>query len=156
MKIYLAADHAGFKLKEKVRELLIKEGHGITDFGATELNEEDDYPDFIWRAADNISQDYNHGDTESRAIIIGGSGQGEAMTANRFSNVRAAVYYGGPQENLKFSRIDNDANVLAIGARFVKDEEAMAAIELWLKTPFSNEERHKRRIAKIEDYSAGK
>jgi ribose 5-phosphate isomerase B len=152
MKIYLAADHAGFELKEKVKEVLMKEGHEITDFGAASLIEGDDYPDFVWKAADAISQDYNHGELETRAIVFGGSGEGEAMIANRFANVRAAVYYGGNTELIRLSRDHNDANVLSFGARFVSTEEALAAIELWLHTPFSNEERHKRRLAKIEDY----
>ena len=156
MKIYLAADHAGFELKEKVKGALAKEGHEITDFGANELKPEDDYPDFMWKAAENISKDYTQGETNSRAILFGGSGQGEAMIANRFSDVRAAVYYGGDTKILKLSREHNDANTLAIGARFVNEKEAMEAIDLWLKTDFSNEERHRRRIAKIEDYPAPK
>lgn len=156
MKIYLAADHAGFELKEKVKDMLAKEGHEITDFGATELNNADDYPDFMWRAAENISKDYDHGDVDARAILFGGSGQGEAMVANRFANARAAVWYGGPLDIIKLSREHNDANMLAIGARFVNEKEALEAVELWLHTPFSNEERHKRRIAKLEDYPVGK
>jgi ribose 5-phosphate isomerase B len=156
MKIYLAADHAGLELKERVKETLAKEGHEITDFGASSFNEADDYPDFIWRAADNISQDYNHGDTDARAIVFGGSGQGEAMLANRFPNARAAVYYGGNSEILKLSREHNDANILSVGARFLSAEEALEAIELWLKTPFSGDERHTRRLAKLEDLSLGK
>lgn len=156
MKIYLAADHAGFELKEKVKEVLAKEGHKITDFGASSYEPEDDYPDFVWRAADNISHDYMHGDTDSRAVIFGGSGQGEAMIANRFANVRAAVYYGGNMDILKVSREHNDANVLSLGARFLKASEAIDAVNLWLATPFSGDVRHKRRLAKLEDYPAAK
>lgn len=159
MKIYLASDHAGFELKEKVKEVLTKEGHEVTDFGANSLDNNDDYPDFVWRAADNISHDYVHGDVDSRAIIFGGSGQGEAILANRFANVRAMTYYApskGPVNIIEDSRSHNDSNVLSIGARFLSTEEALEAIELWLKTPFSNEERHKRRLAKIEDLSVGR
>lgn len=156
MKIYLGSDHAGFELKEKVKIFLADKGHVVIDFGANEFNAEDDYPDFIWKVADNISQDYNNGDTDSKAIIFGGSGQGEAIIANRFANVRAAVFYGGDKEIVKLSREHNDTNVLSIGARFVSENEAKEAIELWLNTEFSGDERHKRRIAKIEDYPSVK
>jgi ribose 5-phosphate isomerase B len=156
MKIYLASDHAGCELKERVKEALAKEGHELTDFGAATYNPDDDYPDFVWRAAENISHDYMHGDTDSRAIIFGGSGEGEAMLANRFADVRAAAYYGGNTEILRLSREHNDANTLSIGARFVSEKEALEAIQLWLATDFSNEERHKRRLAKLEDLSVGK
>jgi ribose 5-phosphate isomerase B len=156
MKVYLASDHAGFELKEKAKEVLVKDGYDVIDFGANYLDHNDDYPDFIWRAADNISQDYNHGDVETRAIIFGGSGQGEAILANRFPNVRAVVYYGGNLEIVKLSREHNDANVLSMGARFINTEEALEAIKLWLASQFSNEERHRRRLAKIEDYPVTK
>lgn len=146
-KIYLASDHAGFELKNKIKEFLIEKGFEVEDKGALEYNETDDYPDFISLAAKEISQNPNN-----KAIIFGGSGQGEAMTANHFSNVRTAVYYGGNLEIIKLSREHNDANILSIGARLVDEDEAKEAIELWLNTEFSNEERHIRRIRKIEEF----
>lgn len=145
MKIYLATDHAGFNLKEAVKKFLIKKDYSIEDCGAFVFNPEDDYPDFIKLAARAVSQDEkNH-----RAIIFGGSGQGEALVANRFKNVRAAVFYGGSLEIIKLSREHNDANVLSLGARFLSEKEALKAVELWLKTGFSNEPRHRRRLLKL-------
>ncbi|MCF6276944.1 MAG: RpiB/LacA/LacB family sugar-phosphate isomerase [Candidatus Magasanikbacteria bacterium] len=143
-KIYLATDHAGFELKEKIKQFLIERNFEIEDKGAVEHNEKDDYPDFISLVAKEISQNPN-----KKAIIFGGSGQGEAMAANRFPNVRAVVFYGGNLEIIKLSREHNDANILSIGARFLNEEEAKTAIELWLNTEFTNEERHIRRIEKI-------
>ncbi|TSC89604.1 MAG: ribose 5-phosphate isomerase B [Parcubacteria group bacterium Gr01-1014_3] len=144
MKIYLAADHAGFELKEKVKKFLQEKGHEVQDFGASEYSELDDYPDFMIPAAKALSEN-----PENRAIFIGGSGQGEAMVANRQKNVRAAVYYGGNTEIVRLSREHNNSNLLAIGARFVAEDEALKAIDLWLGTPFTGEERHVRRLAKF-------
>lgn len=154
MNIYLAADHAGFKLKEKIKVYLRRQGYAVKDFGAFKLDPNDDYPDFIRKAATAVSGDPEN----SRAIILGGSGQGEAMVANRYKGVRAVVYYGEPSEALakdgqlsiiRLSREHNDANMLSIGARFVEEKDALRAVKLWLETPFSNEERHKRRISKF-------
>ena len=87
---------------------------------------------------------------ESRGIVIGMSGQGEAMCANRFKNVRAAVYYGGSIEIVRLSREHNDANILSLGARFIEANEALETVKLWLETPFSGDERHVRRITKLD------
>lgn len=146
MKIFLGADHAGFELKEKIKEFLAGLGHEIIDHGAFEFKADDDYPDFIRLAAEAVSKDL-----ESRGIIFGGSGQGEAMVANRYKGVRAAVYYGGTEEIIKLSREHNDANVLSLGARFIDEKTAKDAVKLWLETSFNGEERHKRRIAKIDN-----
>jgi ribose 5-phosphate isomerase B len=149
MKIYIASDHAGFELKEKLREWLVKEGYELKDFGAFSYNDKDDYPDFIRGVAEAVA----HDPEQSRGIILGGSGQGEAMAANRFKKVRAAVYYGGKEDAVKLSREHNDANVLSLGARFLKEEEAKRAVKLWLQTDFNPEgenERHLRRIKKID------
>ncbi len=145
MKVYLATDHAGFELKEKIKEFLVKEGFEVKDFGAYSLDLEDDYPDFISKAAQAISKDPG-----SRAIILGGSGQGEAMVANKFPGVRAAVYYGKIEQVPCLTRQHNDSNVLSLGARFLKEEEAIEAVKLFLETPFSGEPRHVRRIEKIK------
>lgn len=146
MKVYLATDHAGFELKEKIKQFLQKEGHQIEDCGAYEYNEDDDYPDFISKAAEKVSKD-----PTSKAVILGASGQGEAIVANKFPNIRCAVYYGGQMEMPKLTRQHNDSNILSLGARFLTEEDAIKAVRLFLDTPFTNEERHIRRIKKIID-----
>jgi len=146
MKIYFASDHAGFEMKEKLKEYLKGEGYEVEGLGDFVYNENDDYPDFISKAALAVAQD-----SDSRGVILGGSGQGEAIVANKVKGIRAAVYYGGPEDIVKLSREHNDANVLSLGARFLSQEEAEKAVDLWLKTSFSGEERHKRRIEKITE-----
>ena len=148
MKIYLGGDHAAFPLKEKIKEYLTRDlGYETEDKGALNFDGLDDYPDFIKPVARAVASDPER----SLGIIMGGSGQGEAMVANRFKGVRATVYYGGPEEIIKLSREHNDANILSIGARFVSENDILQAIKLWLNTPFSGEERHTRRIAKIDE-----
>ena len=145
MKIYLAADHAGFELKEGVKKWFKELGYQVRDEGAFEYNEADDYPDFIKIAAKQVSSDPD----DSRAIIFGGSGQGEAIVANRFPFVRAVVYCGD-EKLLTLSRAHNNANVLAIGGRFFTVEQAIEVIKRWLIVDFTGEERHLRRIEKID------
>ena len=135
--IVLATDHAGFELKEHVKRFLIKKGYDIKDFGALEYDGLDDYPDFILPAAKYISEHKLIG------IIFGGSGQGEAMAANRINGIRAAVFYNGPDEIVELSRLHNNANILSIGARFVSNQEVEKVIELWLSTNFE-EGRHEK------------
>lgn len=142
--IYLATDHAGLELKEKIKLFLEKEGYEVKDFGAFELNEQDDFPDFISLAAEAVSKS-----PQDKAIVLGGSGQGEAMLANKFPNVRAAVYYGSLEQMPALIRQHNDANVLSLGARFLDEQQGLEAVKLFLETPFTNEERHVRRIEKI-------
>ena len=141
--IVLATDHAGFELKEHVKRFLIKKGYDIKDFGALKYDGLDDYPDFILPAAKYISEHKLIG------IIFGGSGQGEAMAANRINGIRAAVFYNGPDEIVELSRLHNNANILSIGARFVSNQEVEKIIELWLSTDFE-EGRHKKRINKLD------
>ena len=141
--IVLATDHAGFELKEHVKRFLIKKGYDIKDFGALEYDGLDDYPDFILPAAKYISEHKLIG------IIFGGSGQGEAMAANRINGIRAAVFYNGPDEIVELSRLHNNANILSIGARFVNNQEVEKVIELWLSTDFE-EGRHEKRIQKLD------
>ncbi|MFA6158098.1 MAG: RpiB/LacA/LacB family sugar-phosphate isomerase [Candidatus Paceibacterota bacterium] len=145
MKIFIASDHAGFELKRFLLERLSLEGHDVRDLGAKSYDAEDDYPDFISLVAKEVS----HQPSLVRGIVIGGSGQGEAICANKFYGVRAAVYYGGNMDIVKLSREHNDANVLALGARFLSPEEALRATTLWIGTAFSGDERHKRRIQKL-------
>jgi len=146
MNIYLASDHAGFELKEKLKGWLKELGYSISDEGAFSLVPDDDYPDYIRIAAKQVASDPDN----SRAIVIGGSGQGEAIVCNREKGVRAAVYYGGPLEIVTLSRLHNNANVLSLGARFVTVSQAEEAVKLWLNTEFPAEERHVRRISKID------
>lgn len=145
MKIYIGTDHAGFELKEHLVSFLRGLGHDVEDLGAHSLEPLDDYPDFIFPVAEAVA-----GDLESRGIILGGSGQGEAMCANRVKGVRAAVYYGGALDIAVLSREHNNANILSLGARFVDNDEAEEAVRLWLDTQFSGEEKHARRIAKLD------
>lgn len=160
MNIYLACDHAGFGLKNAMLEHLPLLGHTVTDCGALELDPEDDYPDFVAPLTDAVLAD-----TESCGIIFAGSGQGEAMCANRIAGIRAAVFYGplpahealdregGFSEDgydvVRLSRRHNDANVLSIGARFVSPSQADEAIRIFLSTDFSGDERHVRRLGKF-------
>jgi len=167
MKIYLGTDHAGFELKEKVKNFLQKEGFEIEDCGAFEFDKDDDYPDFISKAAKAVSKDPEN----SRGIIFGGSGQAEMMVANKFKGVRCALFYSkaipvraadvtgrismDPYEMIRLTREHNNANILSIGVRFVTDEEAIKVVKLWLESPFPGDERHVRRIEKIANIENG-
>jgi ribose 5-phosphate isomerase B len=145
-QIHLAADHAGFAHKTAVREWLTREGFTIVDHGACTYNPDDDFPDFIALAAAAVRR----APEQTRGIIFGGSGQGEAMIANRFPAVRATVYYGGPDEIITLSREHNDANVLSIGARFVGIDESKRVIWQWLHAPTGQDQKYHRRNQKIE------
>ncbi|HUO75452.1 MAG TPA: RpiB/LacA/LacB family sugar-phosphate isomerase [Candidatus Paceibacterota bacterium] len=142
--IYLATDHRGFALKEKIKTWLGEWQLEFTDCGATSLNPDDDYPDFIALAAEKVSQD----PVNNRGIILGGNGEGEAMVANRRAGVRAAVVYAVNDEVVKMTREHDASNILSLGASFLSDDDAKHVIKLWLDTPFSEEQRHVRRIAK--------
>lgn len=146
MKIFIGADHAGFKLKEVLKDYLKELGLEVQDFGAYEYNESDDYPDFVTPVAEAVEAEQN-----SLGIILGGSGEGEAMNANRFVGVRAVEFYGGNLEIVKLGREHNNANILSLGARFVTEDEAKDAVKLFLETKFSGEERHERRIQKLDE-----
>ncbi len=145
MKIHIATDHAGLDLKNIIRDYLIEKGHDVTDHGAHEYDALDDYPDFIFPCAKAVAVD-----TESKGIILGGSGQGEAMAANRVKGVRAAVFYNGPKDIVKLSREHNNANILSLGARFMSEDEICDIIDFWLKEPFEGG-RHQRRIEKLDE-----
>ena len=144
MKIYIAADHAGFNLKKYLKKQLLVDGYDIEDCGAFDFDPLDDYPDFIIPAAEKVANQSN-----SRGIIIGGSGQGEAMAANRIQGVRAAVYYDGPIDIVKLSRLHNNANILSLGARFLSVERATEILNIWLEEKFEGE-RHASRINKLD------
>lgn len=151
MKIYLGTDHAGFELKEKIKVYLKGQGLLVEDQGAYAIDPEDDYTDYVKIVARMVQ-----GEPDSRGIILGGSGQGEAICANRFRGIRAVLYYGGSLDIIKLSRQHNNSNILSLGARFISFDEAQKAVDLWLSTNFSNDERHVRRIYEIDDGSMGK
>ncbi|MDE1966294.1 MAG: RpiB/LacA/LacB family sugar-phosphate isomerase [Patescibacteria group bacterium] len=155
MKVYFAGDHGFFELKTKLIERVGALGHEAEDIGAFAFDAEDDYPDFITPCAKKVAADAG-----SFGIIGGGSGEGEAMCANRIPGIRCAVFYGEPSrpqtdatgnvlDLISSAREHNDANMLSIGGRFVTEEEAVAAVEKFLATPFSGAARHARRIAKF-------
>ena len=144
MIIHLATDHAGLDLKNSIKTYLLNKGFEVKDHGAHEYDPQDDYPDFIFPCAKAVAKDI-----DSRGIILGGSGQGEAMAANRIKGIRAAVFYNGPQEIIKLSREHNNANILSLGARFMTEEEMHNVINIWLKEPFGGD-RHQRRIDKLD------
>jgi len=145
MKIYIGSDHAGFDLKEKLKKYLASLDIEVIDKGAFSLDVNDDYPDFIIPLAEAVMKD-----AESLGIILGGSGEGEQISANKIHGIRAVEYYGGNLEIVKLGREHNNANILSLGARFINEDEAKDAVSLFANTPFSNEERHIRRINKIE------
>ncbi len=162
-KIYIAADHAGFSMKRALAEGLRARGYAVVDMGAHAFDSEDDYPEYVTPCAMRVAEVRTQGDTHAFGVVIGGSGQGEAMAANRVRGARAAVFYGGARAKgtldaegaqaqdaldiVRLARAHNDANILSLGARFLTDAEALAAVELFLRTPFSGAAHHARRIA---------
>lgn len=144
--IYLATDHAGFEHKNAVHDWLVHEAYTVKDCGAHTFDAQDDFPDFVQVAAQAVAK----APAKSKAIIFGGSGQGEAMQANRFKGVRTAVYYGGPEEIVTLSRQHNDANVLSIGARFVSIDKAKEVIWSWLHTEALTDKKYHRRNVKLD------
>ncbi len=153
MHLFFASDHAGFELKCALVACARARGYDVADLGAYEYDRDDDYPEIIARAAERVSRD----PLGSKAVVLGGSGQGEAIVANRFKGVRAVVYNGESRgavfndiDEIRLSREHNDANVLSLGARFLTEDEAREAMFRWLETPFSNDPRHARRIADID------
>lgn len=141
--IYLGSDHAGLELKEEIKFYLKQMGYEVEDCGAHRIDSTDDYPDFVGDAAKKVASHPN-----SKGIVLGKSGAGECMAANKIKGVRA--FLGITEQNVKLAREHNDANVLSLGSDFVSFKEATNLINIFLNTPFSNEERHVRRIKKIQ------
>ena len=141
MKIAIASDHAGYRYKTAIVALLRELGHDVTDFG-TNSTEAVDYPTYIRPAAEAVAR----GDAE-RGIVLGGSGNGEAIVANKIHGIRCALCWS--VESARLSREHNDANVLSLGERLVPLDTALAIVRVWLATPFEGG-RHARRIALIE------
>jgi ribose 5-phosphate isomerase B len=141
--IYLAADHAGFERKELIKKYLDELGYEVKDFGAETLNPKDDYPDYAYPLAQAVAKD------DTRGLLFCGNAQGVCIVANKVSGVRAALGYS--EYGAVSSREDDASNVLCVPGRALTDEEAMIIVKSWLETEFSGEERHKRRLSKIEE-----
>ncbi|HKS98151.1 MAG TPA: ribose-5-phosphate isomerase [Rugosimonospora sp.] len=145
MRVYLAADHAGYELKVHLTNQLAAEGYEVVDVGAARYESDDDYPPYCLVAGARVVADPG-----SLGVVIGGSGNGEQIAANKVPGVRAALAWNG--ETAALARQHNDANVVAIGGRQHTLDEATALVRTFLATPFSGDERHARRIAEIADY----
>ena len=144
MRIAIGSDHAGFQYKEKIRHLLTSLGHTVKDFG-TYSEEPVDYPVFIYPVAESVAR----GEFE-RGVVLGGSGNGEAMTANRTRGVRCALCWN--VESARLAREHNDANVISLGQRMMSLDTALEVVRVWLDTPFAGG-RHQRRIELIDSIS---
>jgi len=153
MKIFIGTDHAGFGLKEKLVKSLKILGHEVVDKGAFEYNEDDDYPDFAIPVAREVSKDPDN----ARGVLIGATGEAEAMTANKFPHVRAVNYYGKANcivddeaDILIRSRDHNNTNILSLGARYLTEDDMVQALTIWLKTPYGGGDKHIRRLEKMD------
>jgi ribose 5-phosphate isomerase B len=147
MRVHIGSDHAGFELKSYLVESLTADGHEVVDHGPAVYEAEDDYPVYCIPAAEGVVADPG-----SLCIVVGGSGNGEQIAANKVKGTRAALAYD--HDTARLAREHNDANVIAIGARMHTEQEALDLVRLFLQTPFSNGERHRRRIGLLADYEA--
>ncbi len=145
MRVYLGSDHAGFELKTRLIDWLAGAGHEPVDCGPEAYTQDDDYPPYVMRAAHGVA-----GDPGSLGIVIGGSGNGEQIAANKIPGIRAALAW--TDETAQLARQHNDANVLSLGARMYTADEAIGFARVFVSTPFSGEARHARRLAMIADY----
>ena len=145
MRVHIGTDHAGFELKNRLVTQLEKKGHEVTDHGAHEYDALDDYPPFCTDVGEAVVAQPG-----SLGIVIGGSGNGEQIAANKVTGVRAALVWN--EETARLAREHNDANVISVGARQHSEEELVALIDLFLAEPFSGEERHQRRIDLVARY----
>lgn len=149
MRIHIATDHAGLELSHFLIRELTKQGHQVFDHGPTSYDPLDDYPSFCINAALAVVAD-NQAGVEALGIVLGGSGNGEQIAANKVKGIRAALAWN--ESTAKLAREHNDANVVAVGARQHSQDEVLHLIELFIAEPFSNDERHVRRIGKIGTY----
>lgn len=148
MNIFLGSDHAGYHLKEKIEAHLVKAGYNVIDVGNRELDPRDDYPQFAFAAVTKV---LGSEDSDPRAILICGGGQGMCIAANRVRGIRAVVIWD-PAE-AKLARNDNNSNVLCLPSHILENDlpKAFDIVDTWLKTPFSSAERHTRRLREIEE-----
>ncbi len=156
MKIFFAGDHAGFEMKKELVEFVRSLGHTVEDLGPFSYVDGDDYPDFVIPLAHLVAEkggmaERGEKGEEIRGIVVAGSGQGEIIAMNRVRGARAALFCPCNLELIKASRDHNDSNIFAIGARFCSLDDAKKGITVWLETPFSGEERHIRRLKKIDE-----
>ena len=149
MRIHIATDHAGLDLSHFLIRELTKQGHEVFDHGPTAYDPLDDYPSFCINAGLAVVADQRAG-VEALGIVLGGSGNGEQIAANKVEGIRAALAWN--ESTAKLARDHNDANVIAIGARQHTQDEVLHLIELFIAEPFSHDERHVRRIGKIAAY----
>lgn len=149
MRLHIASDHAGFELKEQLRVHLAAARHDVIDHGAHDYDPLDDYPAFCLAAAEAVAAEPG-----SLGIVIGGSGNGEQIAANKVSGIRAALAYNA--EIASLTRQHNDANVIGLGARMHSTEEALAIVDAFVSTPFSGDPRHQRRIDQLTAYEAAR
>ena len=147
-RVFLGTDHAGYDLKEHLRAWLVAEGHEVVDCGATAFDPEDDYPSFCIEAARRAVAEGGY------AVVLGGSGNGEQMSANKVPGARAALCWSA--EIARLAREHNDANVCSLGARFLSDDDAVEVVRTFLSTAFTGDDRHVRRIAEISAYEAAR
>jgi|SRR3989344_4020334 len=145
MKVYFGTDHGGYELKEELKRYVVSLGYEVVDKGALTLDPEDDYPDFVIPAAEAVASD-----SGSLGIVLGRSGNGEQIAANKIKGIRAALCVNTTMAQK--AREHNHANVLSIGADYTDPEEVKKIVKTFLETPYSDEERHQRRIDKIMNY----
>ncbi len=147
MRVHIGGDHAAFELHQELLTFLAAEGHEVTDHGPLEYDAADDYPVFVLRAAEAVAKDPG-----SRGIVLGGSGNGEQMAANKVAGIRAALCYNA--ELARLAREHNDAQVLSVGGRMQSLDEAKEMVQVFLATDFTGEERHQRRIDMVSAYES--
>lgn len=149
MRIHLATDHAGLRFSQQLAAHLIEKGHEVVDHGPKAFDPDDDYPGFCISAARSVVHDQQAG-IRALGVVLGGSGNGEQIAANKVPGARAALVWSATTAAL--ARQHNDANLIAIGARQHTFEQAVAFVDLFIAEPFSHEQRHVRRIAQLEEY----
>lgn len=152
MRIHIATDHAGLELSHFLIRELTKQGHELIDHGPTEYDPIDDYPEFCINAAKAVIAD-EKAKVQALGIVLGGSGNGEQISANKVKGIRAALAWN--QDTAKLAREHNNANVVALGARMHSQQEILQLVEIFIAEPFSNEERHSRRINQISEFEQG-